>query len=143
MSYKIKIKCTNINDLSFNGMRINRLIYNDIIANLNPSEDDFIKKITILYKYSQRYNIDNFVDKSLEIICNRCLTEEEFKGYIEHMYYSGFQSHNNVIVEFINTTNNETFYKYSYNLLEPVRILRRNGKYKNNSSYRVDTVYYV
>ena len=143
MSYKIKIKCTNINDLSFNGKRINRLIYNDIIANLNPSEDDFIKKITILYKYSKRYNIDNFVDKSLEIICNRCLTEEEFKGYIEHMYYSGFQSYNNVIVEFIDTTDNETFYKYSYNLLEPVRILRRNGKYKNNSSYRVDTVYYV
>lgn len=142
MLYKIKIVCTSINDLSFNGYRINRSIYDNMIYHLYPNEEDFINKIIILYKYSKRHNVENFVDKSLEIICNTKLTENKFIEYIEKMHDCGFQSYNNAIVEFINMENYETIYKYSFNLMEPVRIKPRNGKYKNNSSYSVDTVYY-
>ena len=143
MLYKIKIFCTNINELSFTGCRINRSNYDNIIYILNPEEDDFINKIIILYKYSKRHDIENFVVKSLEIICNTELTENQFIEYIEKMHDCGFESKNNVTVEFINIEDNKTIYKYSFNSMEPVRIIPRNGQYKNNSSYTVSTIYSV
>lgn len=146
MLYKIKINCTSINDLSFNDSllydsRINRSIYYNIIYNLYPEEDDFINKIMIVYKKFIRHNIKNFVVKSLEIICNTKLTENQFIKYIEKMHDCGFESKNNTMVEFINMENYETIYKYSFNSMKPGKIIARTGNYKNNSSYSVYTVY--
>jgi hypothetical protein len=144
MSYKIKIFCTSIDELSFNGSRINRSIYDIIIHSLYPKEDDFIDKIMILYKNSKRHDIKNFVVKSLEIICNTKLTEKQFIEYIEKMHDCGFRScKNDVVVEFIDIEDYKTIYKYSFNFMEPVKIKQRNRHYKNNSSYYVDTFYSI
>ena len=51
MLYKIKINCTDKNNLSFNNKKINENIYNEIKNKLNPNNDNFIDKIIILYKY--------------------------------------------------------------------------------------------
>ena len=141
MLYKIKIVCTSKYDLSFNRCKINRFIYDTITNTLNPCENNFINNIIVLYKSSNKYKIINFIDKSLEIICNTRLTEEQFIQYIKKMHNCGFQSWNNVIVEFIDITNNEIIYKYTFNLLEPLEIKQRNNKFKNKSSYHIDRLF--
>jgi hypothetical protein len=143
MSYKIKIFCTSINELSLNDEGINRSIYDEIIYSLCPEDDDFIDKIMILYKYSKRHNIENFVVKSLEIICNTRLTKKQFIEYIKKMHDCGFKSKNNAIIEFINMENYETIYKYKFELIKSIEIKPRDGNYKNKSSYSVDTVYSI
>ena len=141
MLYKIKIVCTSDYDLSFNCCKINRFIYDTIINKLNPCENDFINNIIVLYKSSNKYNIQNFIDKSLEIFCNIRLTEEQFIKYIKKMHNCGFQSWNNVKVEFIDITNNEIIYKYTFNLLEPLEIKQCTNKFKNKSSYHIDRLF--
>ena len=139
MLYKIKINCTDKNNLSFNNKKINENIYNEIKNKLNPNNDNFIDKIIILYKYPNKYSY--FCVKSLEIICNIKLTEDQFIKYIKKMKNCGFYSINDYIIEFIDLTSYNTIYKYKFDSMISENIEPRNNTYKNNSVYYTYTIY--
>jgi hypothetical protein len=83
---KIRISCTNEDyELFLNNKKINKKNFIKKFNNKNNKFDnyDYINKVFLLTKNN------NF--QSLEFECNRDITEEEFKNFIEDLKKLGFQ----------------------------------------------------
>ena len=129
--YKIRISCTNENELSFNYNKINRETYNEINIKLSPYNINYINAIIILYKT----NSNNFTTKTLEFKCIEKINENQFIKFIQKMKDIGFYSEKSCPIQFVDYTGNiifnydfNTIYKYSENI--------KHYKKKNKSYYK-------
>ena len=157
MSYKIKISCTSKKELCYNNNKISKP------NSKKKSEKDYDKlkqlvnnhnNITsslILYK-----KFENFTTKTLEFLCNKEITEDDFKDFIKNMHDIGFISVCNTKITFVklDKPNNESGNKRVIRLIkkpiltylfqsitkieeEEEKEIRR----KNNSTYHTQILY--
>ena len=104
--YKIKINCTGIKNLSYNGKEISTKTYNNVSNKFKIeqfiTEYDYINKLVILYKRIPKPF--EFVCKTLEFVCNDMISIKDFIVFIKHMKSIGFKSdNNNIRIQFLDT----------------------------------------
>ena len=174
-NYKIRINCTLIENLSLNNKKINKLQYDNINKLLQPNEINFLEGIYVLNKtmYLPFTNYDRFsygfdcpfVKKSLQFLCNREITESEFKDFINIMKNNNFKaiSDNDVrsityingqmhvnksqhkkkshcLIQFVNTTTNKIIYNYDFISGQPVEEIA-NKSYKTKYTYHEELLW--
>jgi len=87
------------------------------------------------------YKCHNRIIKTIEFICNRILTENEFKEFINKMKLSKFESKNNKLnIQFIEIATNEVIYNLLFNSCNkpiPIEYFHK----KNMSEYIQHTIY--
>lgn len=114
--FKIQIKCTNKEDLSFNNKPIKPQIYKEIIQKLQPLNLEYIEYIQILKKNKRG---SSFTKKTFEIFINRELSKEEFKAFIHKLKEIGFYSENGENIRFNEIINTNSF-NYNFTTEEPL-----------------------
>ena len=57
--YKIRLGCTSKDNLCFNGKKITKKLYTQILNKLQPENIDYIETISILYKTSNKSTINH------------------------------------------------------------------------------------
>ena len=135
--YKIKIYCTYKGELTLNNYLIEDCSSQHLKYALQPYYYTYIDEICKLYRTNKH---DNTVTLSLEIFCNRWISNREFSDFIYNMYRRGFRSCENNI-EFINTRINEVVYKYDFVNIRNLPIYYHTPK-KNNSDYSRYRIFY-
>jgi len=91
-TYKIRINCSSKNDLSFNNKKISDKSYDDILIELKPDNYDYLNKIVISFEdYYSPENTIIFTNKYIDIICNKYLTNDEYKLFINTLSNIGFK----------------------------------------------------
>lgn len=126
--YKIRIMCTDLNELAFNGKKINQKSYNNIHNKLQPDNIDYIDTIIILYI---KYYSELFTNKSLEFLCNKEISEYQFKEFIQKMKEIGFSSNKKGSIQFIDIHDKgNIIYNYDFNSCNPIPI-KVNPRKKN------------
>ncbi len=134
---KIKIGCTTQEELQINNKKINLKNYNSLGDN-KPDKFDYISKIYILQKYKFLNNKTTYIRKTLEFICNRDITEEEFVLFIETLKKIGFTSKkDNLKIQYID---NEGKIVYNYNYITnkpliPAFSNKKKSLYKQQNLY--------
>jgi len=124
--YKIRIMCTHPNELSFDGKKIKKKSYNNIHNKLQPDNIDYIDAIIILYI---TYYPEFFTNKSLEFLCNKEISEYQFKEFIQKMKEIGFSSNKKgSIIQFIHEK--RIIYNYDFNSCKPI-LIKVNPRKKN------------
>jgi hypothetical protein len=137
--YKITIDCTNQCDFSFDGKKITKNSYEQILKQLNPTQFDFVDSIHILHKEVVRENqyttipyftlypyyetftyYTRFTYKSFEVVCNK-INEEQFVDFVYLMNICDFTSENNCSIYLRDNCGN---FVYTYNFNE---ILKRDN----------------
>lgn len=131
MSYRIKMYCTDADELLFNNKKINKHVGNDIITRMMPNSN--MKEIFILHKNKNRFYI-----KSIEFSSDIGMTEPEFISFIKHMQQAGFYSERDSNIKFIDK--NVTVYNYSFQTIQKQHVVKRQYK-RNTSTYRHVTIY--
>jgi hypothetical protein len=131
--YKIRIGCTDINDLSFRGKKINMKGYTSIVSEL--TKNDYIEIIQVLYKKK-----DDFTTKTIEFFINRELDEIEYILFIAKMKDAGFLSEKNINIQLINTDQNKIIFDYKFTSMCKNKIIM-SEKRKNNSIYKTQQIY--
>ena len=118
--YKIKIQCTEIEELILKGKKIR----NKSLPPYNLyHNNDYIDEIIILYK--------KFITTtSLEFFCNRKITIDEFQYFIKQMHYYGYYSHNDINIQFIENKNNSIIYNYKFQSISEIKSNYNNYKIK-------------
>ena len=114
--YKIKINCTEIQQLSYNNSKIT----NKDFEKYNFDDINYIDEVYVLYRKIIK---ENFILKSLEFIINKSLDIKELKDFLKILKNKGFRSDNNTTVEFIDITENNNhnyLYKIRYNTLKKI-----------------------
>jgi hypothetical protein len=100
--YNITICCEYNGEqlLSFNGKSIdtkkNPTIRRDIYKYLKPNKLSFMKSINILHKdfvEETKKEYRTVSVKKIEFVCNRELTEFQFKWFINYLKFIGFESY--------------------------------------------------
>ena len=133
-AYKIKMYCTQANQLVFNNKPITiksgQAIQNKLLPNDNISE------IFILYKDKNflKKNNKKYCIKSIEFACDS-LSEQEFISFIEKMQQAGFYSKRDSNIKFIDK--NVTVYDYSFQTIQRQHIVKREYKRNTSSDSRV------
>jgi hypothetical protein len=136
INYKIKIRCTTEDELCYNNKKISNKNYNKPNFEELMNKIDYIETALILYK-----NFKKFTTKSLEFMCKREISEDEFKTFIKDMKDIGFKSNNDNTIKLIKINDNkpnELTYKFQLETKEP------NEEYiykKNNSTYSTQYLY--
>ncbi len=139
--YKIKINCTGIENLSYNGKEISTKNYNNVLNKFKIeqliTEYDYINKLVILYK-----RIPNTTIKTLEFVCNDMISIKDFIVFIKHMKSIGFKSdNNNIRIQFLDTTApHDPLHEVLFNTLNKPKKKKRKI-IKNSSSYRTQILY--
>jgi hypothetical protein len=130
----IRIDCTCQKDLTINNKKINNKSYAN--SKFSVKSFDFINKVSILYEDSLHSNNDLcFITKTLEFLCNREITEEEFAIFITYMKDNGFISkRKEPKIQFINNEN-RIIYNYDYNLGIPFNKNSVKSMYKYQNLY--------
>ena len=129
--YKIKINCTEIQQLSYNNSKIT----NKDFEKYNFDDINYIDEVYVLYRKIIK---ENFILKSLEFIINKSLDIKELKDFLKILKNKGFRSDNNTTVEFIDITENNNhnyLYKILYNTYEISNYSNIIIKRKNTSKY--------
>jgi len=98
--YKIRINCTNPDQLAFNNNPINKKSYKEIHDKLQPNNIDYIDSVIILHKKTKKNN-KIFTLKTLEFLCNKEISEYQFEELIQKMIEIGFYSKDNRPIQFI------------------------------------------
>ena len=114
--YKIKINCTEIQQLSYNNSKIT----NKDKEKYKFDDINYIDEVYVLYRKIIK---ENFILKSLEFIINKSLDIEELQDFLKILKNKGFSSDNNTTVEFIDITDNNNhnyLYKIRYNTLKKI-----------------------
>ena len=116
--YKIRIGCTCQKDLTINNKKINSKSYND--SGFSVKDFDYITKISILHEDSLHSKNDLcYINKTIEFLCNREITTEEFCNFIRYMKNNGFVSkRKEPKIQFIDNEG-KVLYNYNYNLVIP------------------------
>lgn len=131
--YKIRIRCTEPKELSFNGKKINKKRYSNIVTALQPNLFEYIDTVCVLYvKYGA------FTCKSLEFLCNRCIDDVELKYIISHMKTIGFMSQKGCI-QLVNSSG-YVISNYIFDLERKVETQIKPKK-ENNSRYSQFVLY--
>jgi hypothetical protein len=134
---KIKINCTTQEELQINNKKINLKNYNNL--NQKPDNFEFVSKIYLLQKYKFINNKTTYIRKSLEFICNREITEEEFSLFIENLKKIGFMTKKEDLkVRYIDNEGKIVF-NYNFNTNKPLIIPAFSNKKK--SLYRQQNLY--
>ena len=140
-AYKIKMYCTQANQLVFNNKPITiksgQAIQNKLLPNDNISE------IFILYKDQEIKNKQKMIKyciKSIEFVCKE-LTEHEFILFITKMQYVGFNSGMDTKIQFIGMKDNKILYEYSFQTIvkqtpKPRVYCRNTSTYRHVSLYK-------
>jgi len=137
MAFKVKMYCTQDNQLIFNNNPITHKVGREIKNAFLPN--DTIREIFILYKDKNFLNKKTnknmkFCIKSIEFACDELL-EQEFILFIAKMQSAGFYSESDSKIQFINTNDNKIIYEYSFRT-----IVKQTPKpriyFRNTSSYR-------
>jgi hypothetical protein len=141
-AYKVKMYCTQDNQLIFNNNPITHKVGRDITNAFLPS--DTIREIFILYKDKNFLNKKTnknmkFCIKSIEFACD-FLLEQDFILFIAQMQNAGFYSESDAKIQFINTNDNKIMYEYSFRTI--VKQTPKPRVYcRNTSSYRHVSLY--
>ena len=135
--YKIKIYCTSRNELTLNNRSIPKCTSIYLQHYLQPNYYTYINEICILSKTVINSTITII---SLEIFCNRLISNNEFVNFIYNMYWNGFNSYGNKI-EFINNRINKIIYRYDFVTIQRLPISNWQPK-KNNSNYSRYRIFY-
>ena len=130
--YKIKINCTEIQQLSYNNSKITN-------KDKEKYKFDDINYVDEVYVLKRKLIKKKFILKSLEFIINKSLDIKELKDFLKILKNKGFRSDNNTTVEFIDITENNNhnyLYKIRYNTYDEISnysniIIKR----KNTSKY--------
>ena len=105
--FKIKINCTNKEDLSYKNKNIN---------NINKKiKFNTIDIIDSCYVLKRKLLNSNTTLKSLEFIINKLLNLNELRDFINILQNLNFKSVNNTYVQFIDITDTNN-YKYIHNI---------------------------
>jgi hypothetical protein len=140
MEYKIKMYCTQKQQLTLHYMPITHKLGNAINDAFLP--DDTIHEIFILYKDKQIRKKDykkGYCIKSIEIAFNQLLTEQEFILFITKMQCLGFYSGNDTKIQFIDK-HNKILYQYSFQTIVKQTPKKRVYQ-RNTSTYRHITLH--
>ena len=121
MSYKIKISCTSKKELCYNNNKISKpnseKDYDKLKYELKQlvNNHNNITSSLILYK-----KFENFTTKTLEFLCNKEITEDDFKDFIKNMHDIGFISVCNTKIIFVklDKPNNESANKRVIRLIK-------------------------
>jgi len=106
---------------------------------VNNKFDDYIVKVFLLQKFKFLNNKTSYIKKSLEFICSRDITEEEFQLFIANLKKLGFATKKeNHLIQYINGEGIVMF-NYNYNLNRPYVIPAFSNKKK--SLYRQQNLY--
>ena len=140
-AYKIKMYCTQANQLVFNNKPITIKSGQSIQNKLLPNDN--ISEIFILYKdknFFKNKNKKAFCIKSIEFVCKE-LSEHEFILFITKMQYVGFYSGIDTKIQFINMTNNKIIYEYKFQTIvkqtpKPRVYCRNTSTYRHVSLYK-------
>jgi hypothetical protein len=135
---KIRISCTTQDELQINNKKINMKNYSNYVNN-KFQDFDYIIKVFLLQKFKFLNNKTSYIKKSLEFICSRDITEEEFQLFIANLKKLGFATKKeNHLIQYINGEGIVMF-NYSYNLNKPYVIPAFSNKKK--SLYRQQNLY--
>jgi len=135
---KIRISCTTQDELQINNKKINLRNYTNYVNN-KFDNFDYITKIFLLQKYKFINNKTAYIKKSLEFICLRDITEDEFQSFIENLKKIGFATKKeNHRIQYINNEGIVVF-NYNFNLNKPYIIPAFSNKKK--SLYRQQNLY--
>ena len=133
---KIRISCTTQDELQINNKKINMKNYLNYV---NNKFEDYIIKVFLLQKFKFLNNKTSYIKKSLEFICSRDITEEEFQLFIANLKKLGFATKKeNHLIQYINGEGIVMF-NYNYNLNRPYVIPAFSNKKK--SLYRQQNLY--
>jgi hypothetical protein len=135
---KIRINCTTQEHLQLNNKKINLKNYNRIDEN-RPDNFDYISKIYLLQKFKFINNKTAYIKKSLEFICIRDITEDEFIKFVENLKKIGFTTKKeNQQIQYIDSEGKVAL-NYNYNTVKPYIIQAFSNKKK--SLYRQQNLY--
>jgi len=132
---KIKIGCTDKDELSFGGKKIKKNIHATIISKL--TNNDYIDIIQIVYK---KHKKNDFTTKTIEFFINRQLDEIEYILFIAKLKDAGFHSEKDINIQLINTKSNDVIFDYKFTSMCKNEIIRFN-KRKNKSIYTTQQIY--
>jgi len=140
MSYKIKISCTSFQELCYNGKKISIKNYNQ--SNLEPLiiNTDYINNALILYKIIKK-RCHSITTKTLEFICNKEISDIEFKCFIQNMKDIGFNSKYDTNIQFIKLDNiHVPMLIYRFTTMTPPKKIKIK-QLKNRSTYATQLLY--
>jgi len=132
---KIKIGCTDKDELSFGGKKIKKNGYATIISKL--TNNDYIDIIQIVYK---KHKKNDFTTKTIEFFINRQLDEIEYILFIAKLKDAGFRSEKDINIQLINTKSNDVIFDYKFTSMCKNEIIRFD-KRKNKSIYTTQQIY--
>ena len=140
--YKIRIMCTNANELAYNKTPINKKSYKEIHDKTQPNNIDYIDSVIILHIHKKtKKNNKIFTLKSLEFLCNKEISEYQFEELIQKMIEIGFSSNKKGIIQFIDGKGN-IIYNYDFNSCKSTEVEpRKKNKNKNQSNYSQQYLY--
>jgi predicted transport protein len=133
INYKIKIGCTSEDELCYNNKKISNKNYNKPNFEELMNNTDYIETALILYK---KILYKKFTTKSLEFMCKREISEDEFKTFIESMKKIGFKSNNDNTIHLIKINDNKPskqIFIYNFQSEEKINIIPKN----NNYNYKI------
>ena len=134
---KIKINCTTQEELQINNKKINQKNYNKL--NEKPDKFEFVSKIYLLQKFKFIDNKTAYIRKSLEFICNKDITEEEFIDFIENLKKIGFATKKeNLKIRYIDSEGKIVFnYNFTTNkpFIIPAFSTKKKSLYKQQNLY--------
>ena len=132
---KIKIGCTDKDELSFGGKKIKKNGYATIISKL--TNNDYIDIIQIV---SKKHEKNDFTTKTIEFFINRELDEIEYILFIAKLKDAGFRSEKDINIQLINTKSNDVIFDYKFTSMCKNEIIRFD-KRKNKSIYTTQQIY--
>ena len=156
--YKIRINCTDREQLTLDNLQItNQIPEEQIINHIQPDNLDYVVHIRILYKTffwkDQHGNNDQITIKSLEFLCKEYITECKFKDFIKHLNNNGFYSKLDTKIEFVCLAKRKniitgkeepttyTIYNYGFNSQKPKKYSTNIKREKNKSKYSTKVLY--
>jgi hypothetical protein len=136
--FKIKIDCTDDNQLLYNNRPIKNKTKITNISNIN-----FITKCSIIYR--KIYNRTGpYTLKSLEFEINKSLNINELREFINNLKTLNFTSQKGTTTTLINITDNNShkyIYKINFNTLNELPLIQK-GK-KRESSYKQIVIFNI
>jgi hypothetical protein len=124
--YKIKFSTTN---MKYNNKVIKKHHCNELLDKLEIRTYNYVKECVVLHK-----TLNGFTHKSLEIFCNKEISEKPLKTLIKKIKKYGMSGDGKV--EMIDIKSNDVIYCYDYECVSKEDIEKRNCKFKNRSIYK-------
>ncbi len=154
--YKIRINCTDPEQLTLDNLPITDQIQEEqIINHIQPDNLDYVVNIIILYRtfFWRDQNGKRHHKTTLEFLCKEYITECKFKDFIKHLNNNGFYSKHDTNIEFVclakrkNTITGKEepttciIHNYGFNSQKPKKFSTNIKRKKNKSKYSTKVLY--